>query len=68
MRDKGRVKFFNAAREFGFIAPDNGGSDLYFHADVIVGGAKVRQGDTVTFDVDQDRQGRPRASNVEVVD
>ena len=59
---KGTVKFYNAVKQFGFINGDDGKS-YYFHATQIEKGAKVSDGDKVSFIVSQGERG-PRAENV----
>ena len=62
----GTVKWFNDAKGFGFIAPNEGGKDLFVHFSAIQGvtGFKtLKEGDKVAFDVGQGPKG-PSASNV----
>ena len=47
---KGTVKFFNAAKGFGFITPDEGGKDVFVHAND-TGGALLQEGTKVEFEV-----------------
>jgi CspA family cold shock protein len=61
----GKVKFFNAGKGFGFITPDDGGKDVFVHANDI-GGAQLNEGDKVQFEVAQGKKG-PQASNVKVI-
>lgn len=61
----GKVKFFNAGKGFGFITPDNGGKDVFVHANDI-GGAQLNEGDKVEFEVVQGKKG-PQASQVRVI-
>ena len=62
---KGTVKWFNADKGFGFIAPDEGGDDLFVHhSEVKTGGyASLSEGQKVEFQVGQGRKG-PCATNV----
>ena len=53
-------------RGFGFITPDEGDKDLFFHANSVEGMTfdEVREGDAVTFDVEEGPKG-PAAVNVQ---
>ena len=54
----GKVKFFNEAKGFGFIAPDGGGVDVFVHVSALQrsGLDALNEGDTVTFELEQDRR------------
>jgi CspA family cold shock protein len=54
----GTVKFFNASKGFGFIAPDDGGLDVFVHASALErsGVRALNEGDRVTFEVEEDRR------------
>jgi CspA family cold shock protein len=57
----GTVKFFNTAKGFGFIEPDEGGGqDVFVHATALeVAGIRVlNEGDRVSFELEDDRKGR----------
>jgi CspA family cold shock protein len=54
---------------YGFIKPDNGDKDVFFHAQSLTGGAifdNLKEGDKVLFDVEQGPKG-PAATNVRIV-
>jgi len=55
----GTVKFFNTAKGFGFIAPEDGGKDVFVHATAVeaAGIGLLNEGDKVTFDVQPDERG-----------
>ena len=56
----GTVKFFNATKGFGFIAPDEGGKDVFVHASALeaAGIRALNEGDRVSFELEDDRRGR----------
>lgn len=56
---EGTVKFFNAARGFGFITPDGGGKDVFVHISAVeaAGLATLRDGQRVRFDTQPDKRG-----------
>lgn len=62
----GTVKWFNSEKGFGFIAPDDGGKDLFVHhSEIQVSGyASLDEGQKVSFEVGEGQKG-PCAVNVE---
>jgi cold shock protein len=68
---QGTVKMFRQANGYGFIAPDDGGGDVYVHRSELekTGLSSLAEGQKVTFDVERDPvKGRPRAVNVRVAE
>src|SRR5262249_16224290 len=66
---QGTVKMFRADKGFGFIAPDEGGSDAYVNVSELekTGISSLFPGQKVSFDVELDkRSGKPRAVNVHI--
>ncbi|MDC7285007.1 cold-shock protein [Bifidobacterium apri] len=56
---QGTVKFFNAGKGYGFIAPDEGGDDVFVHYSVIQqeGFKKLDEGDRVEYEVERGPKG-----------
>ena len=64
----GRVAHYDEARGFGFIIPDDGGSDVFVHANYLVNSDFLRKDQRVSFEVvNDDRRGKPRADKVRVL-
>ena len=64
-RVTGTVKWFNDAKGFGFVTPDNGGEDLFAHFSAInMDGFKtLKEGQKVAFEVTQGQKGK-QATNI----
>ena len=62
----GTVKWFNADKGFGFIAPDEGGEDLFAHFTAIAGTGRrdLVEGEKVQYDIGQGPKG-PQATNIQ---
>lgn len=64
---KGTIKFFNTQKGFGFITPDNGGKDLFVHANNVKGDVhSLREGQKVEFVEGPGRKG-PEATEVNIL-
>lgn len=64
----GTVKFFNATKGFGFIAPDTGGADVFVHISAVErsGMRTLVEGQKLSFEVVQDkRSGKNAAENLQ---
>jgi CspA family cold shock protein len=68
MRTTGTVKWFNDAKGFGFITPDNGQKDCFVHHSAIQaqGFRSLAEGERVEFDVVDGKKG-PAAENVQKI-
>ena len=63
---KGTVKWFNATKGFGFIAPEGGKKDVFVHITAMerAGIRQLADGQAVTFDIEAGRDGRESAINL----
>jgi CspA family cold shock protein len=61
----GKVKWFNESKGYGFIAPDDGGADVFVHFSAIQGSGfkTLAEGQAVSFEVQQGPKGA-QAANV----
>jgi len=59
---KGKVKFFNETKGFGFISADDG-NEYFVHQSDLQEGTRLHENDEVTFDVEEGQRG-PKAVNV----
>ena len=62
---KGAIKTVIAEKHFGFITPEDGSKDVFFHESGLVDiqFGDLKSGDAVNFEVEQSEKG-PRATNV----
>ena len=62
----GTVKWFNATKGFGFIAPASGTKDVFVHLTALerAGLRGLNDGQAVSFDLERDRNGRESATNL----
>ena len=63
----GTVKFFNADKGYGFIAPDNGGNDAFVHITAVerAGMSTLEQNQRIGYELEQDRRGKTSAVNLQ---
>jgi CspA family cold shock protein len=62
--NKGTVKFFNDIKGFGFIAPENGGDDVFVHTSGL--NDDIRENDVVSYEVEEGKKGL-NAVNVTII-
>ncbi|GEM85157.1 MULTISPECIES: cold-shock protein [Meiothermus] len=68
---KGKVKWFNAEKGYGFIQREEGEPDVFVHYSAIQsrGFRTLNEGDVVTFEIEPGKNGKgPQAANVNVVE
>ncbi|MGU3360648.1 cold-shock protein [Methylobacterium sp. M6A4_1b] len=66
----GTVKWFNETKGFGFIQPDNGGSDVFVHISAVerAGMRGLAEGQKVSYEMETDkRSGKQSAGNLQTV-
>jgi CspA family cold shock protein len=64
----GTVKWFNSTKGFGFIQPDNGGTDVFVHISALERSSlhSLVDGQKIRFDIVQDRRsGKSSADNLQ---
>ncbi|HEY0960681.1 MAG TPA: cold-shock protein [Novosphingobium sp.] len=64
----GTVKFFNQDKGYGFIAPEDGGSDSFVHISAVErsGLATLEKDQRVKYELEEDRRGKMAAVNLEL--
>ncbi len=64
----GTVKWFNPTKGFGFIQPDNGGTDVFVHASAVerAGWRSLNEGQKISYEIALDR-GKSSAVNLAAV-
>jgi CspA family cold shock protein len=62
----GTVKWFNTTKGYGFIAPDDGGKDVFVHISAVErsGMTGLADDQKVSFDMEEGRDGRQIAANL----
>jgi CspA family cold shock protein len=64
----GTVKFYNATKGFGFIAPNDGSKDAFVHATALerAGISGLAEGQKVSYDLESGRDGKVSAVNLQL--
>jgi len=65
----GTVKFFNNAKGFGFIQPDDGSKDVFVHISAVerAGLTTLNEAQKVSFDLERGNNGKVSAANLKVI-
>ncbi len=65
----GTVKFFNNAKGFGFIAPDDGSKDVFVHISAVerAGLATLAENQKVSFELERGTNGKVSATNLSAI-
>ena len=63
----GTVKFFNADKGYGFIAPEGGGNDAFVHISAVerAGLRTLNKDERVSYELETDRRGKASAVNLQ---
>ena len=67
---KGTVKWFNSAKGFGFIEPEDGSKDAFVHISAVekAGLSSLNEGQKVQFELQSGRDGKSSAENLSILD
>ncbi|MFQ6553119.1 cold-shock protein [Aestuariibius insulae] len=65
----GTVKWFNTTKGYGFIAPDDGGKDVFVHISAVErsGMTGLADDQKIEFDLEEGRDGRQMAGNLKAL-
>jgi cold shock protein len=64
----GTIKLFNEVKGYGFIRPDDGGNDVFFHVSDLREDGEIAVGAAVTFDIGVDKKsGKSKAVSVDLI-
>jgi CspA family cold shock protein len=64
----GKIKMFNEDKGFGFIKPDDGSGDVFFHVSALRDGDEIAKDKAVSFEVGVDKKtGKTKAVSVDLI-
>jgi cold shock protein len=68
MTMQGTVKWFDGQKGYGFIAPDDGGKDVFVHVTALeaAGIRQLNDGQAISYELDQGRNGKSSAIDLNV--
>jgi CspA family cold shock protein len=66
----GTVKFFNMAKGFGFIEPEDGSKDTFVHISAVerAGLSSLSEGQKVSYEIQPGRDGKSSAENLSIIE
>ncbi len=66
----GTVKWFNPAKGYGFIEPEDGSNDLFVHSSAVerAGLTSLREGQKVSYELQPGQNGKSSAQNLSVIE
>jgi len=66
----GTVKWFNPAKGFGFIEPEDGSSDAFVHISAVerAGLSSLNEGQKVSYELQAGQNGKSSAENLSIID
>ena len=66
----GTVKFFNAAKGFGFIEPEDGSKDAFVHISAVerAGLSSLSEGQKVSYELQPGKNGKSSAENLSIIE
>ncbi len=67
---EGTVKWFNTAKGYGFIAPDDGSKDAFVHISAVerAGLSSLSEGQKVSYELQPGQQGKSSAENLSIIE
>ena len=65
----GTVKWFNATKGYGFIAPDEGGADVFVHMSAVqaAGLTELQDNQKISYEIEEGRNGRSAAGSLQLL-
>jgi CspA family cold shock protein len=65
----GTIKWFNATKGYGFIAPDDGGADIFVHISAVqaAGLSELQDNQKLSYELEEGRNGRSAAASLQLI-